>query len=65
MRIERLCAAGELCSHLAANPPLTASFGTFDSFVDAVLVLLQMMTFNEWHTPLYAIIAASPRRGHK
>ena len=45
------CAAGFVCRRMPTNPVATASFGSFDNFLDAALVLLQAMTFNEWTIP--------------
>lgn len=56
----RGCGANAVCRHFNTNPVATATFGGFDSFSDAFIVLLQAMTFNEWQTPLYAVLNARP-----
>lgn len=48
------------CVHWPTNPAPTATYGNFDSLFDAVLILLQTMTFDSWRAPLYGLLHARP-----
>jgi hypothetical protein len=58
-----LCASfqpGSQCAYFADNPPGIVTHGNLDSIREAGVVLLQAMTFNDWHVPMYELMRARP-----
>ena len=53
------CGPRESCSYFEANPGV--GLVSFDSVGRALIILLQSMTFDDWGTPMYALMrSASP-----